>query len=44
MINVSTVIWLLPVAVIQYTFTQKQYTRQYIETEYPEQNLNEVKI
>ena len=26
-----------PVAVIQYTFTHKQYTDQHNETEYPEQ-------
>jgi len=31
--------WLLPVAVIQYTFTQK-YTEQHIVTEYTEQNVN----
>ena len=29
-----------PVAVVQYTFTLKQYTEQNIETEYPEQNIH----
>jgi hypothetical protein len=29
-----------PVAVVQYTFTHKQYTEQHNETEYPEQNIN----
>ena len=33
----------LPVAVIHYTFTQKKYTEQYTETEYPEQNVNNSK-
>jgi len=28
-----------PVAVVQYTFTQKQYTEQHSETEYTEQNI-----
>jgi len=42
MIYFSTVIWLIPVAVIQYTFT-KQYTEQHIETEHPEQNVNNIK-
>ena len=32
-----------PVAVIQYTFTHKQYAEQHIETEYPEQNVNNSK-
>jgi len=27
-----------PVAVVQYTFTHKQYTEQHNETEYPQQN------
>jgi hypothetical protein len=26
-------------AVVQYTFTQKQYTEQHNETEYPERNI-----
>ena len=34
----------LPMAVIHYTFTQKKYTEQYIETEYPEQNVKTVRI
>ena len=28
-----------PVAVVQYTFTHKQYTEQHNETEYPERNV-----
>jgi len=27
------------VAVVQYTFTHKQYSEQHNETEYPEQNI-----
>jgi len=27
------------VATVQYTFTQKQYTEQHNETEYPEQDI-----
>jgi len=27
------------VAVVHYTFTQKQYTERHNETEYPEQNI-----
>ena len=30
---------LQPVAVVQYTFTQKQYTELQNGTEYPEQNI-----
>jgi hypothetical protein len=29
----------IPVAVVQYTFTHKQYTEQHNETEYTEQNI-----
>jgi hypothetical protein len=29
----------IPVAVVQYTFTHKQYTEQHIETEYTERNI-----
>ena len=29
-----------PVAVVQYTFTHKQYTEQRNETEYTEQNIH----
>jgi len=29
-----------PVAVVQYTFTHKQYTEQHNETEHPEQNIH----
>jgi hypothetical protein len=29
-----------PVAVVQYTFTHKQYTQQHSETEYTEQNMH----
>jgi hypothetical protein len=29
-----------PLAVVQYTFTQKQYTEQYNETKYTEQNTH----
>ena len=32
-----------PVAVVQYTFTQKQYTEQHNETEYREQNIHKNK-
>jgi hypothetical protein len=28
----------IPVAVVQYTFTHKQYTKQHNETEYTDQN------
>jgi len=28
------------VAVVQYTFTHKQYTEQHNETEYPERNIH----
>jgi hypothetical protein len=28
-----------PVAVVQYTFTQKQYTEQHNKTEYPERDI-----
>ena len=28
------------VAVVQYTLTQKQYTEQHNETEYPEKNIH----
>jgi len=28
-----------PVAVVQYTFTHKQYAEQHNETEYPERNV-----
>jgi len=28
------------VAVVQYTFTQKQYTEQHYETKYPERNIH----
>jgi hypothetical protein len=28
-----------PVAVVQYTFTHKQYTEQHNKTEYTEQNM-----
>ena len=31
-----------PVAVVQYTFTHKQYTEQHNGTEYPEQNIHTV--
>jgi hypothetical protein len=30
-------------AVIQYTFTQKQYIEKHIKTEYPEQNIHNSK-
>jgi hypothetical protein len=30
----------IPVAVVQYTFTHKQYTEQYNKTEYPERNIH----
>jgi hypothetical protein len=30
----------IPVAVVQYTFTQKQYTEQHNETEYTERNIH----
>jgi hypothetical protein len=30
----------VPVAVVQYTFTHKQYTEQHDETEYTEQNIH----
>jgi len=29
-----------PVALVQYTFTQKQYTEQHNETEYTERNIH----
>ena len=29
-----------PVAVVQYTFTQKQYTEQYNEAEYLDRNIH----
>ena len=29
-----------PVAVVQYTFTHKQYTEQHNETEYTERNIH----
>jgi len=29
-----------PVAVVQYIFTQKQYTELHNEIEYPERNIN----
>jgi len=32
-----------PVAIIQYTFTHKQYTEQHFETEYTEQNIHDNK-
>ena len=31
-----------PVAVVQYTFTHKQYTEQHNETEYPEGNIHKI--
>jgi hypothetical protein len=30
----------MPVAVVRYTFTHKQYTEQYNETEYTERNIH----
>jgi len=32
-----------PVAVVQYTFTHKQYTEQHNETQYIERNVNNSK-
>jgi hypothetical protein len=33
----------LPVTLVQYTYTYKQYTEQHNETEYPEQNIHKNK-
>jgi hypothetical protein len=40
LIYLLTAIGLTRVAVIQYTFTQKQCTEQHNETEYPERNIH----
>jgi hypothetical protein len=32
-----------PVAVVQFAFTHKQYTKQHNETEYTEQNMHNIK-
>jgi hypothetical protein len=39
-----TAIELTPVAVVQYTFTQKQYTEQHNETERTERNYITIRI
>jgi hypothetical protein len=33
----------IPVAAVQYTFTHKQYTEQYSDTEYTERNIHDNK-
>jgi len=40
MVYLLTTVGLTPVAVVQYTFTHKQYTEQHNETEYPERNIH----
>jgi hypothetical protein len=40
MIYLLTALGWHPVAVVQYTFTHKQYTEQHNETEYTEQNIH----
>jgi len=43
MIYLLTVIGLThPVAVVQYTFTHKQYTEQHSETQYLERNIHNI--
>jgi cell division protein FtsL len=39
MMYLLTAIGLTPLAVIQYTFTHKQYTEQHNETQYLERNI-----